>query len=107
MKLELSNGYAEIKDVYTRGTAKKAQEILLQGVELSADGKDTKAKGFSMKSSEEANDFVMLAMVQKIVIGENELAPSIEVFDSLNNADYKKIKAAIDKIALGDEDPKK
>jgi ABC-type cobalamin/Fe3+-siderophores transport system ATPase subunit len=106
MKIELSNGYAEIKDVYTRGIAKKVNEILMEGVEIETVNNESVTKGFSLTASEKAADHAMEKMVIKLVIDGKEMTPSIETFDELSNSDFKKIKEAIDKVALGEETPK-
>ena len=100
MKIEITNGYAEIKDVYTRGVAKKVQEILMQDVEVESDKNgETKAKGFSMTSTERASDYAVCQMVEKLVINDKSLEIKTESFDELSNNDFKKIKEAIDRIA--------
>jgi hypothetical protein len=105
MKIELSNGYAEIKDVYTRGIAKKANEIMLGNLEMSSGKGESITRGLNSKTIEDANDFILTSMVTKLVIGDKELEIKTEVFDELDNRDYTLIKKAIDSIATP-ESPK-
>jgi hypothetical protein len=106
MKIDLKNGYAVIKDVYTRGMAKNVNEILLGDVEMEsgADGQ-SKIKGFNPKATEKASDYVVMSMLEELNIGGEKKEVTIENLDCLSNSDYQKIKKAIDELAV-DNNPK-
>ena len=110
MKIEITNGYVNIRDIYPRKINRGVKNILFKGVELSSEGEmdDTgkklisnksKQTGFNMEASEEAKDYVLLHMIEEINIDGASVEVSMKVIDEMDTKDYDKIKDAIDKIA--------
>jgi len=106
MKVELSNGYAEIKDSYKRGLAKKLEKIMIKAVSITSDGDKATASDIKADTIMEGNDLVFLEMITKLVINDEEKKVTIEEIDELENADYQKIKKAIDKISSPEQEKK-
>ena len=105
MKIQLSNQNSEaiIKDIYSRKIAKEVNKILFKEVETQGNVEDKKVKqsitGFKMNAMEEANDYVLLQMIEKLILDGKEVAVSMEVLDEMSVVDFNSIKTAIDKLS--------
>ena len=107
MIIKLSNGEATIKDFISRGTKKEINKIISAGMEMKqVDGK-SEIVGFNMSSRDEANDFALVKLVEKIVIDGKELPITKETFDNMNSTDADLIIDAIDNIGKKAEQEKK
>jgi len=111
MKIELTNGYAVNKDYYPRKVDKAVKRILFKNVKVIQEGIGEKAtsktEGFDFLSSEEANDFAMVEMIDELNINGEKKEVNADVLDEMSTKDYNKIKKAIDEIASPAEEAKK
>jgi len=98
MKVKLSNGYAEVKDFCPRRVKKELNKIFLRGTKVNFDGKEATADGINAENTEDANDYVLCAMTEKLVLDDKDVEVKVETFDEMRDDDVSKIIAAINKV---------
>ena len=93
--IPITNGEVTIKDFATRGLKKKINQILFNNVSVNGEGKP---EGFTMQALDNANDTVVLEMIEKAVIDSKEVEVNQKFIDELNSKDFDKIFVEVDKI---------
>lgn len=106
--IKITNGEAQIKDIFTRKAKKEYNRVLSEDVKMKTDqsGK-ADVEGFSMEAVDKANDTLLVNMVEKLTINGEEKSVELKTFDEMTSADVDKILEEIDKVSAGEEDKKK
>lgn len=87
MKIEITNGYVELSNSINRKIAKIYNQALFEGVIASQD----KTPEMPMQNVENANDILVLNLIQKAVINEKETNVNEDFVESLDVNDFLKI----------------
>lgn len=114
MEIKISNGIVYLKEDYTRKIEKEYKKIMygdfsMKQEMVGAKGNDviSKTSGIKLSNQEEAQDYIVKAMIEKIEIdGVVNETITQDTIDNLLNDDYNKIVKAIDKITKQNEDEK-
>ena len=95
-RLEIRNGYVEIKDFVTRKMSREYMAILSENAHVTAEGKESvTAKGVNL-----ASELMVLSMIERAVtIGDDGVEKQIEVdeewLDNLPEKDFTKVSEAV------------
>lgn len=94
-RIEITGGYVEIKDFINRKMAREYTEILSENARITPAGRES----MTMKGINAASEFLVLAMLHRVVLNvvegegsvEKEITADREWLDSLDEQDFDKI----------------
>jgi len=103
MKIELSNGFAEIKDFVSRKVQREYQEALMTDSTIGLDGK-IQASPIKMFL---ASDVLVKMMTESVTVDDKEIP--LSKIDDIDSKDYTKILDACTTLmnSINDESKKK
>jgi len=105
-KINLKNGYVILKPFITRGAMKEYNKAIFNGVTAKAEEGVTPT--IPLENLGEAQDILVKMMIEKCVINDLEVGEFDQQFiDNLDNADFKKIADACQKLITDSEVQKK
>lgn len=118
MNIQLSNGYVVLKDFITHKASRDYQAALLKGTrmkptgEVDESGRPKMEYDIDPSNADRANEALVIAMVEKVVVVANEvetvIPASIDWLESMPQSDFSKIeRAALDIKTSKEEDSKK
>lgn len=108
MKIDISNGYVEIKDFYPHGVRKKVKKAMFKNAMIEMNGgaskdADVGINGVKISDMDEAKAIAVFNMIEKVVINDKEMPINENTLDNLSSDDYDKIESAVDKITQTSE----
>lgn len=108
MKIDISNGYVEIKDFYPYGVRKKVKNAMFKSATIDiGDKSNTDGKigisNIKMADMQESKQIAVLGMLEKIFINEKDMPINESTLDTLSADDYDKIESEVDKITSTSE----
>ncbi len=102
MVIKTSKGDIHLKPFCTRKIKKGIEALIYKDVMVGTDGKP---QSFAMSNFEQAADYKVLSMIEKIVVNEQEIPVTQELLDNLDVREFEKITVEVDKLIKG-ENPK-
>jgi hypothetical protein len=104
MKIQITNGYVEMNERITRGLDKNYKKLIYQNAK-----QDFAQKSFSldMGQIEEAKDYLIYELIEKIMLDDKEVKKTKEWLDELDNKDFEKLNNFVDSLKEQREEEKK
>lgn len=110
-KVELSNGFAMMKDFVDRKTMRLYRKALFQNsktaVSLDGQGLEKEKLSLDPSSMDEANDVLVRNMVVEANINEKNIVLDDDFFDSMKQSDFDKLLLEATKLINEKEAEKK
>ena len=95
MEVKISNGVITIKDYFPRKAKKAYNKALYSGITMDT---DKNLSGLSLGNTDNANDALMINMIEKIVIDGKDAPVAIETLDEMKSSDIDELIRAINKV---------
>lgn len=98
MEIKISNGAVTLKEFCSRKLKKQINKALLGDADIKTMEGKSELSNISFEAIDKANDIALVGMTEKLIINGEEKAPTIEIFDEMNEEDVQKILTEINKI---------
>ena len=102
-EVQIEGGQVFLKKTLTRKIQKKFNKIVFENAKMTPEGKPE----VSLNKLDEANDIMVLGMIEKVIINNEEVVVNQEFLDELSQDDYQKILDKCTNIRKKSEDIKK